>query len=319
MDAALGRSQGCQVKDTSGQGAAERRPDRAEAYTDVKTRLRLLVLLGPPALMLLVCFVLPMVNMGLVSFRQGSFGAERNIWTLEHYRAFAANADFHRLLLHSTWIALLTAVVTVLLAYPVAYYLAFHAGRRRTTLLMLLLVPAWTSFLLRILAWKLILGSEGLLSVALQALGVLHEPRPLLLYTSTAVVVALVYSWLPFVAMPIYSTLDRLDQRLLEAASDLGCTPSKAFLRVTLPLSIPGVVSGFFYVFIPTLGEWVTPALVGGVDGVMYGNIIQDQFGRALNWPMGSLMSLVMLVAVLLLLGVFAWVARALHIDLGAA
>jgi len=269
--------------------------------------------------MLLVCFVLPMVNMGLVSFRQGSFGAERNIWTLEHYRAFAANADFHRLLLHSTWIALLTAVVTVLLAYPVAYYLAFHAGRRRTTLLMLLLVPAWTSFLLRILAWKLILGSEGLLSVALQALGVLHEPRPLLLYTSTAVVVALVYSWLPFVAMPIYSTLDRLDQRLLEAASDLGCTPSKAFLRVTLPLSIPGVVSGFFYVFIPTLGEWVTPALVGGVDGVMYGNIIQDQFGRALNWPMGSLMSLVMLVAVLLLLGVFAWVARALHIDLGAA
>ena len=109
------------------------------------------------------------------------------------------------------------------------------------------------------------------------------------------------------------------DCALLEAAADLGCPPWKAFLRVTLPLSVPGVVAGFVFVFIPTLGEWVTPALVGGVKGMMYGNIIQDQFGRALNWPMGSLMSLVMLVAVLLLLGVFAWVARALHIDLGAA
>ena len=153
----------------------------------------------------------------------------------------------------------------------------------------------------------------------LQSVGLMSEPRPLLLYTSAAVVVALVYSWLPFVALPIFAALERIDRRLLEAASDLGCAPWQAFLRVTLPLSLPGVVAGFFFVFIPTLGEWVTPALVGGVDGIMYGNIIQDQFARALNWPMGSLMSLVMLGAMLLLLGGFALAARLLRVDLGGA
>lgn len=281
----------------------------------MNTRGRLLVLIGPPALLLLLFFVLPMINMGSFSLRQGSFGAARQVWTFEHYRVFWHNWAFQRLLLTSTWLALLTSVLTVLLAYPVAYHLAFKVGGQRMTLMMMLLVPAWTSFLLRILAWKLILGSEGLFSVALQALGLMKEPRPLLLYTPTAVLVALVYSWLPFVALPIFAALQRIDVRLLEAAADLGCPPWQAFMRVTLPLSVPGVVAGFFFVFIPTLGEWVTPALVGGVDGVMYGNIIQDQFARALNWPMGSLMSLVMLAAMLLLLGVMAGLARLLHID----
>jgi putrescine transport system permease protein len=117
-----------------------------------------------------------------------------------------------------------------------------------------------------------------------------------------AVIVALIYSWLPFVALPIFAALQRIDKSLLEAAADLGCPPWKAFLRVTLPLSLPGVAAGFFFVFIPTLGEWVTPALVGGVDGIMYGNIIQSQFVSALNWPMGSLMSLVMLLFMLVIL-----------------
>ena len=283
----------------------------------MNTRVRLWVLISAPALMLLVFFVLPMLNMGSFSLRQGSFGAARHIWTFEHYREFAENTSFQRLLVRSTWWALLTAVLTVLLAYPLAYYLAFRAGPRRVTLLMLLLVPAWTSFLLRILAWKLLLGSEGLFSAALQALGLMDEPRPVLLYTPAAVIVTLIYSWLPFVAMPIFAALDRMDRSLLEAAADLGCAPWKAFLRVTLPLSMPGVAAGFLFVFIPTLGEWVTPALVGGVDGVMYGNIIQDQFARALNRPLGSLMSVVMLVVMLVLLGGAAWVARLLHIDLG--
>jgi len=282
----------------------------------MNTRGRLWVLIGPPAIVLLAFFVLPMINMGSFSLRQGSFGAARQLWTIEHYRAFAANEAFQRLLLRSTWLALATSLLTVILAYPVAYHLAFKAGGRRMTLMMLLLVPAWTSFLLRILAWKLILGSEGLFSVALQALGLMQEPRPILLYTPTAVVVALVYSWLPFVALPIFAALQRIDVRLLEAAADLGCPPWRAFVRVTLPLSVPGVAAGFFFVFIPTLGEWVTPALVGGADGVMYGNIIQDQFARALNWPMGSLMSLVMLAAMLLLLGLLVGLARLLRLDL---
>jgi len=168
------------------------------------------------------------------------------------------------------------------------------------------MIPGWTSFLLRVLAWKLVLGSEGLLSSFLVSVGWLAEPRPILLYTREAVVVTLVYSWIPFVALPIFSALERMDRHLLEAAADLGCPPWKAFLRVTLPLSLPGVVSGFLFAFIPTLGEWVTPALVGGVNGTMYGNIIQDQFRSALNWPLGSLMSLVMLVMMVVLLVVFS-------------
>jgi len=211
--------------------------------------------------------------------------------------------------------ALETSIFCVLLSYPVAYFLAFRAGPRRMSLLTLIMAPAWTSFLLRVLAWKLILGSEGLLSSFLQWVGLIGEPKPILLYSRSAVVVALTYSWIPYVALPIFAALDRMDRSLLEAAADLGCPPWKAFLRVTLPLSVPGVVAGFVFVFIPTLGEWVTPALVGGVKGMMYGNIIQDQFARALNWPMGSLMSLVMLVLMLALMLIFARFLRLINLE----
>lgn len=283
----------------------------------IHSRSRLLILITPPALLLLVFFVLPMLNMAGFSFRQGAFGAQRHIWTLEHYREFIHNTAFQRLLGRSIAMAFETSFYCILLAYPLAYFLVFRAGEKRVALLTLVLVPAWTSFLLRILAWKLILSSEGLLSSLLQAVGLLAEPKPVLLYTRAAVVVALTYSWLPFVALPIFAALERIDPHLLEAAADLGCPPWRAFLRVTLPLSLPGVVAGFFFVFIPTLGEWVTPALVGGVDGVMYGNIIQDQFVRGLNWPMGSLMSFVMLMAMLVLLGILVWLLRLLHVEMG--
>lgn len=280
-------------------------------------RSRLLILITPPALLLLAFFVLPMLNMASFSLRQGAFGEERHIWTLAHYREFLQNTAFQRLLGRSIAMAFETSVYCILLAYPLAYFLVFRAGERRVTLLTLVLVPAWTSFLLRILAWKLILGSEGLLSGLLQAVGLLAEPKPVLLYSRAAVVVALTYSWLPFVALPIFAALERIDPHLLEAAADLGCPPWRAFLRVTLPLSLPGVIAGFFFVFIPTLGEWVTPALVGGVDGIMYGNIIQDQFVRGLNWPMGALMSFVMLLVMLVFLALLVWLLKALHIELG--
>ncbi len=279
-------------------------------------RTRILFLMAPPALLLLCFFVLPMLNMTSFSFRQGAFGAARQQWTLTHFVEFLQNSAFHRLLGRSILMALETSVYCILLAYPLAYFLVFRAGPKRVTLLTLILVPAWTSFLLRILAWKLILGSEGLVSSLLQTVGLMGEPRPVLLYSRAAVVVALTYSWLPFVALPIFAALERIDRHLLEAAADLGCPPWRAFLRVTLPLSLPGVVAGFFFVFIPTLGEWVTPALVGGVKGVMYGNIIQDQFVRGLNWPMGSLMSMAMLVTMLAMLGVLLWLMRTLRIDL---
>ncbi|NLD43962.1 MAG: ABC transporter permease [Chloroflexi bacterium] len=278
-------------------------------------RRRILVLMLPPTALLLGFFIIPMIAMGSFSFRAGSFGAQRNMFSLESYRNFFSNTAYQQLLIRSTLVALWTSLICVLLSYPVAYFLSFRAGERRSTLLTLLLVPAWTSFLLRVLAWKLVLGSEGLLSTFLMTIGVLAEPRPVLLYTRAAVIVTLVYSWIPFVALPIFAALERMDRSLLEAAADLGCPPWQAFLRVTLPLSLPGVVAGFFFVFIPTLGEWVTPALVGGVRGTMYGNIIQDQFRSALNWPMGAVMSLVMLLMMLVLLFIFGRFTHALPLE----
>lgn len=271
----------------------------------MENRKRLLGLVGPPAVYLLLFFLLPLGIMVLFSFRAGTLGAERGTFTLQNYQVFLQNASFHRLLLRSGLIALVIAAISTFLAYPLAYYLAFQAGERRITLLTLLIIPTWTSYLLRIFAWKLILGSGGLLNSLLLWLGVIDTASPILLYSRTAVMITLVYVWVPFVALPIFAALERIDRSLLEAASDLGCQPWQAFLRVTLPLSLPGIVAGFFFCLIPTLGEYVTPLLVGGGQGAMYGNLIQDQFVRALNWSMGSVMSIAMLAAVLVLIFIF--------------
>jgi spermidine/putrescine transport system permease protein len=267
----------------------------------MEQRQRIALLLAPPGLWLAVFFLVPLAIMAAFSFRAGSFGAERELFTLENYRQFLHDGGAQRLLWRSTGMAFVTAGLSVVLAYPLAYFLSFQAGKSRLTLLTILVIPAWTSFLLRILAWKVILGSTGALNSLLLWLGVIDQTAPILLFSREAVIVALVYVWLPFVALPIFAGLERIDRRLLEAAEDLGCKPWQSFLRVTLPLSLPGVLAGFLSVFIPTLGEYVTPLLVGGVDGIMYGNLIQDQFTRALNWPLGSVLSLVMLVLVVLI------------------
>ncbi|MBK9055614.1 MAG: ABC transporter permease [Chloroflexi bacterium] len=262
-------------------------------------RGRVLILMSPSVLFLGLLFLLPLGLMALFSFRAGSFGAERDVFTLSHYQEFLGNTVMQRLLGRSVVLSLGVSLYTVLLAYPIAYYLSFRAGAMKFTLLSLIIVPAWVSYLLRVLSWKVILGSNGALASFLEWLGFTVD-SPLLLYSADAVVITLVYVWVPFVALPIFTALERIDRSLLDAAADLGCSRWQAFLRVTLPLSLPGVLAGFLFVFIPTVGEYVTPALVGGPDGIMIGNIILDQFLRALNWPMGALLSLVMLVVVLL-------------------
>ncbi len=271
----------------------------------MESRSRLTTLLAPPALWLFLLFILPLGIMAVFSFRAGSFGAEREQFTLENYQQFFANRSYLNLLGQSVVIAFQTALITVVLSYPLAYFLSFRGGASRVTLLTILIVPAWTSFLLRIFAWKLILGSGGILNTALLSLNVIEEASPLLIYSRAAVIVTLVYVWIPFATLPIFAALERVDRRLLEAAADLGCAPWQVFLRVTLPLTLPGVIAAFFFVFIPTLGEWVTPALVGGAQGVMYGNLIQDQFVRALNWPLGAVMSLVLMALVLIFIVIF--------------
>jgi spermidine/putrescine transport system permease protein len=276
----------------------------------METGRRAVALLTPPVLYLAVFFIVPLCIMATYAFRAGSFGEASHVFTWENFQLYFSTPAFQRLLLRSVGQALLIAILSVMFAYPLSYFLVFKAGKLKVFFLTLLIIPAWTSFLLRILAWKLILGSTGLINSLLLSAGIIQEASPLLLYSRTAVVVTLVYVWIPFAALPIFSALERIDRHLLEASADLGASGFSTFLRITLPLSLPGVIASFFFVFVPTIGEWVTPALVGGARGIMYGNLIQDQFVRALNWPMGSLMSMVMLAVVLLLSFIFTRLTR---------
>ena len=187
------------------------------------------------------------------------------------------------------------------LAYPVAYFLVFRAGRAAGLCLMLLLIPFWTSFLLRVMSWKFLLGSEGAINRLLIYSGVIAEPISGLLYSRSAVVIALVYVWVPFAALPISAALQRIQPELVEVAADLGATSWRRFWTIIFPLSFPGVLAAFFMVFIPTVGEYVTPLLVGGSRGIMFGNIIQDFFTKAADWPRGAALSVVMLAVTLLL------------------
>jgi spermidine/putrescine transport system permease protein len=197
--------------------------------------------------------------------------------------------------------SLAVSAIIVLAAYPLAYYLALSGTKRKYVLLLLLIAPFLTSYLLRVLAWKVILGNQGVVNSFLYWTGLRSADHPLsqLLYSRFAVMLVLGYIWLPFVALPIFVSLESLDRRLLEAASDLGASRLTAFRRVTLPLSLPGVAAAFLFVFIPTLGEFVTPSLVGGPSGYMYGNQIVDLFGTGFpDWETGSVLALFLLVVV---------------------
>jgi spermidine/putrescine transport system permease protein len=255
------------------------------------------LLISPPAFVLGLFLIVPVLLTIAVSFRADLSGQLLAPFTptLKQYAQAFAGAGYWRLLGISALIALGVALIAVLTAYPVAYFLAFRAGKRASLYLILLLVPFWTSYLLRVMAWKLMLGEQGVVNSLLLGTGIIDHPLDALLYNRGAVVVTLVYVWIPFAALPILAGLGRIDTRLHEAAADLYGSPLEVFRRVTLPLSIPGVIAAFFMVFIPTVGEYVTPLLVGGTSGTMYGNLIQDFFTRAANWPIGSALSIIML------------------------
>jgi spermidine/putrescine transport system permease protein len=272
-----------------------------------------LALMLPSSVWLLLFFVTPMIVMAALSLRPDLRGGLFRLdWqpTFQHYRTVLGEGFYLPLLWVSIEVAFVVALSTVLLAYPLAYFLVFHAGRRASLYLTLAILPFWTSYLLRIIAWKTILGSSGLINNLLIYTGLTEQPLNFLLYSRQAVVVTLVYVWLPFAALPVYASLQRIDRSLLEAAAILGAPPWLSFLRVTLPLSLPGVIAGFLMVFIPTVGEYITPLLVGGSRGSLYGNIIELYFGDGINWPLGSALSLVMLVFVLGLAGLAARLAE---------
>ena len=257
-----------------------------------------LALVSPTFLYAFVLLFLPIVVVIAHSFWTQDYLTIDRTLTLDNYREALFEPIYQDLLMRSIFISVTVGILTVILAYPIAYYISFHGGRYANLLLFIIIVPFWTSYLLRVMAWKVILGYQGVLNTGLIGLGVLDEPSPALLYNTTAVVITLTHAWAAFAILPIYVSLNKVDRSLLEAAKDLGDGPVRSFMRVTLPLSLPGVISALLIVMIPTVGDYVTPRLVGGTEGVMIANAIQAQFGRAANWPLGAALSVTTMVAV---------------------
>ena len=277
--------------------------------SSLKRHLATPALLGPPVAWLAGFFVVPIAIVALYSLDVYSLFPGKHGLTLAAWRAFLHSSTYLGLFWKSVKMSLIVSVVVVALAYPVAYYLALSGTKRKYVLLLVLIAPFLTSYLLRVLAWKVILGNEGVLNSFLAWTGLRAHDHPIsqLLYSRFAVMLVLAYVWVPFVALPIFVSLESLDRRLLEAACDLGASRWQAFLRVTLPLSLPGVIAAFLFVFIPTVGEFVTPSLVGGTSGYMYGNQISDLFSTGFpDWETGSVLALFLLVVVAVLTAAFS-------------
>ena len=262
-------------------------------------------LLGLPLGWLAAFFLVPIGIVAAYSFNLYSLDPGPHHFTLAGWHDFLHGSVYLSLFWKSVKMSLIVSATIVVLAYPLAYFLALSGTRRKYVLLLLLIAPFLTSYLLRVLAWKVILGNNGVLNTFLFWTGIRDPDHPIsqLIYSKFAVMLVLGYIWLPFVALPIFVSLENLDRRLLEAATDLGASRFQAFLRVTFPLSLPGVVAALFFVFIPTLGEFVTPSLVGGASGYMYGNQIVDLFSTGFpDWQTGSVLAIFLLGVVALLM-----------------
>ena len=260
-------------------------------------------LISAPFMYALAMLGVPVLVVVAHSFWSQTYLTVDRTFTLENYRQALFEPIYQDLLLRSLAISLTVSVLTVALAYPVAYFISFHGGRHKNLWLFVITVPFWTSYLLRVMSWKVVLGYNGVLNSALMGLGITSEPSTALLYNSTAVLITLTHAWVAFAILPIFVSLEKVDRTLLEAARDLGDGPVRSFLRVTLPLSLPGVIAALIIVMIPTVGDYVTPRMVGGTDGVMIANAIQAQFGRAMNKPLGAALSVTTMIAVCIMAG----------------
>ncbi len=215
--------------------------------------------------------------------------------TFDNYVWLTGDPLYFRAFLSSLWIAFFSTLITLLVGYPIAYGMARAPASIRSLLVMLVILPFWTSFLIRVYAWIGILKQEGLLNQLLLSLGIIHNPL-VILNTNIAVYIGIVYSYLPFMVLPLYASLERLDRTLLEAASDLGSTPFRAFWQITFPLSIPGVFAGALLVFIPATGEFVIPDLLGGSSTLMIGRTLWSEFFLNRDWPVASAVAIVLLL-----------------------
>ncbi len=279
--------------------------------------------IGVPYVWLFVFFLLPFLILLYISFVDmgESINPFKPIWDpvtgilslkYENYWTIFRDVEGGELFqtiyieayLRSIWYALCTAVLCLLIGYPFAYFIARSAPSVRPALLMMVMLPFWTSFLLRVYAWKGILADQGVLNQILMGIGITSEPIQML-YTNVSMLVGMTYVYLPFMVLPLYANLVKMDVRLLEAAYDLGTTPFKTFWLVTVPLSKAGIVAGFMLVFIPAVGEFVIPSLLGGPENIMIGRVVWDEMFTSNNWPRASALAVVMILLIIVPLAIY--------------
>ncbi|MEX0983774.1 MAG: ABC transporter permease [Actinomycetota bacterium] len=269
-----------------------------------------------PLFWVILFFVTPVIMIAVYSVGGISGLSPNDIehWTITPWKDFATSPVYmgglnplgSGLFWKSVRMSTIVSLTSMVLAYPVAYLLAMVAGKRKYTLLLIIIVPFLTSYLLRVLAWRVLLNPQGVVNTFLvETLGIVDEPISWLFNSSFAIYLVLSYVWVPFVALPIFVTLEGIDAHLLEASSDLGASRWKIFWTVTFPLSVPGVIAGFIFVFIPTIGEFITPQLVGGPRGFLFGSAIQSAFSFGLDWQFGSAMAMFLVFTVAILLAIF--------------
>jgi len=223
-------------------------------------------------------------------------------WSLDNYRELLRVGVYWQTLFRSMWIAARVTIFSLLLGYPLAYFLSFHAGKRKDLFYQLVIIPLWVSYLVRAYAWKTILGSDGVLNTLLQHVHLTKHPLEFLLYSPFAVVLTLTHIYTPFTFLPIYAALEHIPRNLVEASHDLGATPGQTFWRIVFPLSIPGALAGATFAFVLSLGDFLAPLLLGGPSGIMISNIVVSLFGAAYNWPLGAAISFCMLLLVVSLI-----------------
>ena len=268
-------------------------------------------LIAPPFLYALLLLALPLLAVVLFSFWTQDFMTVDTTLTLDNYREIATQPIYGQLLQRSLMVSGLVTLVTVLLAYPVAYFVSFHVHPTKKSLwLFLITIPFWTSYLIRVFLWKVILGYNGVVNTGLIQIGLIDEPLTFILYNINAVIITLAHAFAPFAILPIFVVLEKIDRSLLEASQDLGESKLSTFFRVTLPLSMPGVVGAVLIVFIPTIGDYVTPELMGGAGGKLIANMIQTQFLALNNAPLGAALALVAMLCVAAISLLFVFLNR---------
>jgi spermidine/putrescine transport system permease protein len=260
----------------------------------------------PIILWLLFLVIVPLIFTFAMSFYSSEGLVLEKTFTLKNYKVFFTDPVYSRILFKSLRLALSVSLLSIAMAYPLAYMVSFKMVRSRNLLFMMCIIPLWVSYLVRIIAWRSILGNRGVINSILMAIGIISEPLRIFLYNRFAIAVTLTYICIPFVFIPVYTSLEKIPRNILNAASDLGANEFSSFLNVVLPLSLPGLITGFIFSFIIALGDYIIPLQLGGTQGIMFGNLIWSQFGVAFNWPFGAALGFVLFLISVTILGLTA-------------